>query len=50
MIRFARRNGGAGLEAMRRHSPLKLRVRLTFIPRRRGAHRAFASTVVAFKH
>jgi hypothetical protein len=40
---------GAGVHAMRRHSPLKIRVALTFVPQRRGGARAYASTTVAFR-
>jgi hypothetical protein len=39
----------AGARAMRSHNPLRIRVQLTFIPKRRGSPRAFASTTVAFK-
>jgi hypothetical protein len=34
---------------MRQHHPLKVRVVLSFVPKRHGAARASASTTVSFK-
>ena len=39
----------AGVRALHRHRPLKIRVRITFVPKRRGEHRSSTSTTVAFK-
>jgi hypothetical protein len=39
----------AGMRALHRHRPLKVRVRITFVPKRRGEHRSSTSTTVAFK-
>jgi hypothetical protein len=39
----------AGVRALRRHHPLKVRVRITFVPKRRGEHRSSTSATVAFK-
>jgi hypothetical protein len=39
----------AGLRALQRHRPLRIRVRIAFVPKRRGQARASASAAVAFK-
>jgi hypothetical protein len=38
-----------GVRALHRHRPLKIRVRITFVPTRRGERRASATTAVTFK-
>jgi hypothetical protein len=38
-----------GVRALHRHRPLKIRVRITFAPKRRGERRASATTAVTFK-
>jgi hypothetical protein len=38
-----------GVRALHRHRPLKIRVRITFVPKRRGERRASATTAVTFK-
>jgi hypothetical protein len=40
----------AGVHALARHRPLRVRVRVTFVPARRGERRSFATTAVAFRH
>jgi hypothetical protein len=40
----------AGLRALHRHRPLKIRVRITLLSSRRGEHRSTATTAVAFKY
>jgi hypothetical protein len=39
----------AGVRALHRHRPLKIRVRIAFVPKRRGEHRASSSTTITFK-
>jgi len=38
----------AGMRALHRHRPLKMRVRITFVPSRRGERRSTATTSIAF--
>jgi hypothetical protein len=40
----------AGLSAVRRHHPLKLRVRVRFVPSHKGEARSSASTTVKLRH
>ncbi|HEY2140886.1 MAG TPA: hypothetical protein VGG98_02350 [Solirubrobacteraceae bacterium] len=44
-VRLSRR----GLRALRRHHPLKLRVRVSFVPKQRGGERSTASVAVKFR-
>jgi hypothetical protein len=39
----------AGLRALNTHRPLRIRVQITLLPRRRGERRSTATTAVAFK-
>lgn len=47
-LKFALSSGG--VRALQRHHPLKIRVRITLVPKRKGERRSTASTTIAFKH